>query len=71
MIFLFGILMLISCSPGWSVAGYEISPSDTTHNTVFIEIVSHDSTIHWYAGSLFHGENYCVLHNRWEEVRIK
>ena len=71
MTFLFVILMIVSCSPGWSVGGYELNPSDTTKNTVFIEIVAHDSTMHWYAGSLVHGENYCVLHNQWEEVRIK
>tara|TARA_R100000781_G_scaffold50157_1_gene33246 strand:- start:3763 stop:4008 length:246 start_codon:yes stop_codon:yes gene_type:complete len=70
-IYLASIFILASCSPGWRVAGYELNPSEEIVNTVFIEIVAHDSTMHWYANNLFHGENYCLLHNRWETVRVK
>ena len=68
-IFLLFISTNLNCSSGWSVGGYELTPMDT--NTVFIEIVAKDSTMHWYAGKLYHGDNYCILHNRWEEVRIQ
>ena len=69
--FLLFIFTSLNCSSGWSVAGYEISPGDTTANTVFIEIIAQDSTMHWYAGKLYHGDNYCMLHNKWEQVRIQ
>jgi len=71
MISLLSMLIVIGCSPGWRVAGYELNPSEEIVNTVFIEIVAQDSTMHWYANNLFHGENYCLLHNRWETVRVK
>jgi len=69
--YLLSMFILKSCSPGWRIAGYELNQSEEEINTVFIEIVAHDSTMHWYAGNLFHGENYCILHNKWEDVRIK
>ena len=68
-IFLLFISTSLNCSSGWTIGGYELTPEDT--NTVFIEIVAHDSSMHWYAGKIFHGENYCTLHNVWEKVRIK
>jgi len=71
MIFLLSIIMLKSCSPGWSVAGYELSPSDTTSNTVFVEIISSDSISHWYSDRINHGDNWCYRHGEWELVRIK
>ena len=69
-IFLFGMFTLTNCSTGWSVGGYELSPQDTTNNTVFIEIVSHDSTVHWYSEKIFDGDNWCFKHSKWEDVRI-
>ena len=68
-IFLLFISTNLNCSSGWSVGGYELTPTDT--NTVFIEIIAKDSTMHWYAGKLYRGDNYCILHNQWEEVRIQ
>ena len=70
-IFLFGMFMLTSCSTGWSVGGYELSPQDTTNNTVFIEIVSHDSVVHWFHGTISDNNNWCYKHQRIEEVIIK
>ena len=67
LLFLLAVLMLAmltSCSSGWSVAGYELTPQDTSENTVFIEIVSSDSVSHWYS-------NWCYKHGIWEDVRIK
>ena len=37
MIFLLFTLSSLNCSGGWSVGGWEITPTDT--NTVFIEIM--------------------------------
>ena len=68
------ILLLISfvgCSQGWSVAGVQITPQDTVINTAFIEIISHDSTQHWYANKIYNGDNWCHLHDEWEYVEVK
>lgn len=69
----FGLVLIftnLSCSSGWSVAGYDISPSDTT-NTVFTEILSQpDSVKHWYQPKVYSGSNWCFRHNQWEDVRI-
>tara|TARA_R110002020_G_scaffold123523_1_gene280060 strand:+ start:1011 stop:1256 length:246 start_codon:yes stop_codon:yes gene_type:complete len=70
-IFLFITLIVSSCSSGWSVAGYELTPQDTSRNTVFIEIVSSDSVSHWYSDKIYHGDNWCYRHGIWENVRIK
>jgi len=68
---LFLMFILTNCSPGWSIAGYEINPSDTTKNTVYIEIMAHDSTQHWYVDKIRHGDNWCFLHNQWEDVKVQ
>ena len=70
-IFLLNTFVHINCSSGWSVAGYELTPSDTTENTAYIEIVAHDSTNHLYVDKVRHGDNWCFLHGQWEDVRIK
>ena len=70
-IFLFLTLIVSSCSSGWSVANYELTPQDTTTNTVFIEIISSDSVSHWYSDRINHGDNWCYRHSEWEIVRIK
>lgn len=63
----------ISCSAGWSVGGYQLTPADTSkvNNTVFIEIIAQDSTLHWYANTIYSGDNWCHLHDKWEEVKVK
>ena len=71
MIFLLNIIILTNCSQGWSVSGVQITPADTTNNTVFIEIVSHDSTVHWYTNKVYDGQNWCFKHEELEDVRIQ
>ena len=70
-----GLLLCMSmtggCSHGWSVAGVQITPQDTVINTAFIEIISHDSTQHWYANKIYNGDNWCHLHDEWEYVEVK
>ncbi len=69
-IFLF-LINILGCSQGWSVAGVQITPQDTVINTAFIEIISHDSTQHWYANKIYNGDNWCHLHDEWEYVEVK
>ena len=71
MTFLLCIAISLSCSSGWSVASYELTPLDTARNTIFIEIMSQDSTQHWYLKSIYNGSNWCHLHSSWEEVRVQ
>ena len=48
MIFLLSIIIIQSCgSNGWIIASIPLTPQDTVTNTVFIEIMDADSTIHW------------------------
>ena len=69
-IFLF-LINILGCSQGWSVAGVQITPQNTVINTAFIEIISHDSTQHWYANKIYNGDNWCHLHDEWEYVEVK
>ena len=68
-IFLLFISTGLNCTSGWSVAGYEIEPVHA--NTVYIEIISEDSTEHWYAHRVYDGDNWCHLHDKWENVEVK
>ena len=68
--FLF-LINILGCSQGWSVGGIQITPQDTVINTAFVEIISHDSTQHWYANKVYNGENWCHLHDEWEYVEVK
>jgi len=63
-------VLIASCTSGWSVGGYELTPSDTV-NTVFIEILDSDSTVHWYHGGINESNNWCYAHSAWEDVRVK
>ena len=63
-------LLLIGCSQGWSISGIELTPSDTTKNTVFLEIVDVDSIEHWYHG-VISDYNWCYKHEQYEEVMVK
>ena len=67
MILILTMFMSSNCGAGTSICGYELQPSDTL-NTAFVEVVAHDSTTHWYI-RLYEGENWCYLHNRYEEVK--
>ena len=63
-------VLMASCTSGWSIGGYELTPSDTV-NTVFIEIVDTDSTVHWYHGQISETSNWCYKHEEMEDVRVK
>jgi hypothetical protein len=63
-------LLLTNCSQGWSISGIQLTPSDTTTNTVFLEIVDADSVVHWYHGSIS-DYNWCYKHEQYEEVMVK
>jgi hypothetical protein len=58
----------VSCSSGWSVGGYELTPADTTRNTVFIEIMDTDSVVHYYYNGVYE-TNWCWLHEQFEDVK--
>ena len=60
-----------SCSQGWIVSGIEVTPSDTSSNTVFIEILDKDSVVHWYHGTIYEDSNWCYRHDELEDIRIK
>ena len=64
-------MSITSCSQGWTIAGVEVTPSDTTKNTVFIEIIDTDSTVHWFHARIYKDLNWCYAHNEWEEVEVK
>jgi hypothetical protein len=63
-------MVLPSCSNGWSVGNLLVTPADSVSNTVFIEIIAHDSTVHWYYGNI-KDYNYCYKHEQYEEVKVK
>ena len=58
---------LISCSPGWSVAGWEISPSDSSEQ--FLTIMDQDSVRHNYHLMDRRSQRYCYTHLVYEYVR--
>ena len=58
----------VSCSSGWSVGGYELTPADTTNSTVFIEIMDTDSVIHYYYNGIYE-TNWCWMHQQFEDVK--
>ena len=64
-------LLLTSCtSQGWVIRNLSLTPSDTVRNSVFIEIMDVDSTIHWYYGRV-NSNNWCYKHDDWESVEVK
>ena len=61
-------LMLSSCTNGWSVGSFELSPEDSMYT--FLEIMDQDSTLHFYADQVrINSDNWCFTHNQWESVR--
>jgi len=72
MIFLLSIIVIQSCgSNGWIIASIPVTPQDTVTNTVFIEIVDADSSVHWFHGRISDHGNWCYKHQRIEEVEVK
>lgn len=67
--------VLFACNGGWSVAGVDIFPSDSSYSN-FITIIDQDSIKHSYVrttayGGIFTGDNWCYKHNQWEKVEKK
>ena len=74
-VIIFGIFILSACNGGWSVAGIDVSPSDSLY-TNFMIIVDQDSIQHWYVrttayGGILIGDNWCHKHEQWENVEKK
>lgn len=61
-------LFINNCGPGWSIAGYEFAPSDSTQSGV-IELFDSDSIKHIYKELNFDGFDYCLIHWQYEEVK--
>ena len=57
----------VSCK-GSYFGGYALQPDTTRNLAVFHEIYDQDSTIHWYI-HMYEGENWCLRHNQYEEVK--
>tara|TARA_R100001594_G_scaffold98976_1_gene133511 strand:+ start:200 stop:475 length:276 start_codon:yes stop_codon:yes gene_type:complete len=69
------VMTLSSCNGGWTIAGVDISPTDSI-KTDFMIITDQDSTKHWYIrttteGGILVGDNWCHRHERWEKVEKK
>ena len=72
MIFLLSMLMIQSCgSRGWIIANVPLTPQDTVTNTVFIEIVGADSSLHWYHGKISSDNNWCYKHQQFENIEVR
>tara|TARA_R100000700_G_C3167735_1_gene142637 strand:+ start:489 stop:740 length:252 start_codon:yes stop_codon:yes gene_type:complete len=64
----FGIFIMANCSQGWSIAGVQLTPADTTINTVFLEVLDTDSVMHYYHQRMYSTQNWCYIHGRFEDV---
>jgi len=65
---LFSIFMSSSCTSGWSVGSFELSPEDSMYT--FLEVMDQDSTSHFYADRVrINSDNWCFTHNQWESVK--
>ena len=65
-------LLLTGCgNQGWIVANLPLAPEDSVSNSVFIEIMDADSSIHWFHGRISNHGNWCYKHQRLEEVKIQ
>ena len=71
MTFLLIISGIPNCNQGWIVGNIPLTPQDTLTNTIFIEIVDVDSTVHWFHGTISDYSNWCYKHQRLEEVKIQ
>ena len=69
--FLLIITGIPNCNRGWIVGNIPLTPQDTVTNTVFIEILDADSSVHWFHGSISIDGNWCYKHQRMEKVEVK
>ena len=66
---LFLLLVPIGCNGGWVIAGWEVTPSDSSHH-IFVSLFDQDSTQHSYKRPVhLDGDNWCYKHDIWEVVR--
>jgi len=71
LLLILGVITTITgCNSGWSVAGVQITPSDSVEIS-YLVIIDQDSSKHWYEPSIKMGDNYCYKHHIWEDVRKK
>ena len=56
--------IVMGCSPGWSIAGLDVPIDEST----YIEIYDTDSVIHYYRDVLYETNNWCYIHQRFEDV---
>ena len=68
-IFVLSMFMLGSCSNGWSIAGFELTPQDTTRKGILIELMDRDSILHCYHSAVTEKDNWCYYHLRYEDVK--
>ena len=62
-------LMLITSFVGCNhVGSLQVTPSDTVINTVFIEVMGADSSIHYYHNQIYKTQNWCWIHHQFEDV---
>tara|TARA_R100001443_G_scaffold39373_2_gene52693 strand:- start:457 stop:696 length:240 start_codon:yes stop_codon:yes gene_type:complete len=64
------ITSFLGCSQGWSVGGVALTPQDTVTNTVFIEIMGTDSSLHYYHDRVYQTRNWCWVHHQYEDVQL-
>ena len=62
--------MFSSCNNGWSVGGINPTAEDSMYT--FVEVISEDSTSHFYNDHIrFNRDMWCFSCSRWEIVRKK
>jgi len=70
MFLVLGGLVMSSCNTGWSVMGYELTPSDSSN--AFVNLIDQDSiTHHFRKPVVLESDNWCYKHNIYEMVRAK
>jgi len=69
-VFLLSMNLMTGCNQGWSIGNLEITPSDTVTNTVFIEIMGDDSTVHYYHHTIYETQNWCWVHHQFEDIKL-
>tara|TARA_R110002167_G_scaffold112850_1_gene285523 strand:- start:14521 stop:14784 length:264 start_codon:yes stop_codon:yes gene_type:complete len=70
MFLILGGLVISSCSGGWSIMGYELTPNDSSK--VFVYLIDQDSTRHHFKKPVvLESDNWCYKHSIYEMVRAK
>lgn len=65
--FLLTMLCFVQGCSGWSVAGWELSPSDSSDSMIYI--IDQDSLKHSFRNPvIFEHDNWCYRHNLYEHI---